>query len=68
MSASFISTSSFSVPKGANRASGAGFFSELIKSIDTWMAASAEQIPGIMVLSVNNSNESEIRSALLLKM
>ena len=66
MSASFLSESSFLMPKGANRAAGAGSFSASIKYIDAWVAASAEEIPFIMVLTGNNSTVSVISSALVL--
>ena len=36
MYASFLSALIFSVPKGENGSSGAGFLSVLIKSVDTW--------------------------------
>ena len=66
MSASFLSESSFLMPKGANRAACVGSFSAPIKYIDAWVAASAEEIPFIMVLTGNNSTVSVISSALVL--
>ena len=56
----------FSVPKGANRVDGAGFFSALIGSVSAWLAALAEEINGIMVFSGNNPTVSAISSALVL--
>ena len=44
----FLSTPRFSVLKCANREAGAGFFSALVKSIATWVDASAEESPGIV--------------------
>ena len=61
MSASFLSASFFSVPKGAIGAAGAGFFSALIKSVDAWVSALAEKIPGIVVFLGNNSTMPAIR-------
>ena len=68
MSASFKRESSFSVTKGANGVDSAGFFSALIKSAVAWVAAMAEEIPGILVFSGNNSTISAIRFALVLEM
>ena len=62
MSVIFLSVSSFYVPKGANWAADAGFFSALSKSIVAMVAESAEESPGIVVLSGNNSTVSAVRS------
>ena len=67
MSASFLSVSSFSVPKNANRATDAEFFIALIKLVATWVTALAKKIPGIKVFSGNNSTMSTMCSALVLE-
>ena len=41
MSTSFISASSFSVPQGANRLAGAGYFSVMINYVAAWLDALA---------------------------
>ena len=67
ISSSFAGTLSFSVTKGANGADGAGFFSALIKSVASWVAASSQEITGIVVFSGKNSAVYVMRSALVLK-
>ena len=56
------------MPKGANRSAGTDFLSVLIKSVAAGVAASAEEISGIMVFSGNNSNVYVVRSYLVLEM
>ena len=56
------------MPKVSNREAGDRFFSALIKSVSIWVAALVDEIPIIMVLSVNNSTVSVIRSDLVLEM
>ena len=56
------------MPKGTNGMTGAGFFSEMIKSISVWVAASEEEILGIVVFLGNNSTVSVISSSLVLEM
>ena len=65
---SFLSALSFSIPNGANGVAGTGFFSALIKYVAAWLAALAEEIPGIVVLSGNNSTGSALCSVLVLEM
>ena len=67
ISAVFLSASIFSVPKGDNRASGSVCLSALIKSVDSWVAALAEEIPVIMVFSGNDSTVSTIHSTPVLE-
>ena len=58
---------SFFVPKGANGSAGDGFFSVLVKYVAKWVDASAENIPGIVVSSVNNPTVSVMCYALVLR-
>ena len=67
-SENFLIALSFSVTNVANGAAGAGFFSALINSVAKCVAASTEEIPDIVVLSVNNSTVSVISYALVLEM
>ena len=67
MSASILSASRFSVPKGANGAAGDRFFSVLIRYVATQESESAEETPGIVVFSGNNLTVSKICSALVLE-
>ena len=66
MSESFLSASSFAVPKCENRAAGAGFLSALIRYVAAWVAASAKGIPGIVVFTGNNLIVSAIHSVIVL--
>ena len=66
ISASFLSALIFYVPKDANGTAGTGFSSELINYVAAWVAALAEEIPGIVVFSGNNSTVSAMRSHVLL--
>ena len=68
ISESFLSALFFSVPKGENGAAGAGFFSALVNYVSTWVSESAEEIPGIVVLSGKNSTAPVIRYSLVLEM
>ena len=63
ISASFLSALHFYMG-----ASGDGFLNALIKSVTTWVDESAEEIPGIVVFSGNNSIVSARNLDLVLKM
>ena len=64
---SFLIVFSFSLPKGANGAAGAIFFSTLIKYVATWVAASAKEIPVILVFSGKNYIVSIMCSSIVLE-
>ena len=68
ISENFLSSSSFSVPNGANRAAGVGNFNMMIRSIAAWVAVSEKEIPGILVFSGNNYTVYTIYSALVFEM
>ena len=55
------------MPKGANRAAGAGFFSVMIKYVVPWVAALAEEISCIVVFSKHYSTVSVMHSDLVLE-
>ena len=56
------------MPKGTNGSARAVFFIALINNVDARVAELAKEIPGIMVLSGNNSTVSAILSTFVLEM
>ena len=56
------------MPKGTNGSSRAVFFIAFINNVDARVAELTKEIPGIMVLSENNSTVSAIISDFVLEM
>ena len=56
------------MPKSPNRAAGAGFSSALIKSVDAWVPALAEEMTEVVVFSGGGSTVFLMRSALVMEM